>query len=87
MTSILLFFDLRKGQETLENFVTNFNLSLQLNIKKNYEKGLISSQIWYSWHNIIFIIQLAKMDPSFLKYLLVALIILKYLLVALIYYL
>ena len=78
MTSIPLFFDSRKGQETSKNFVTSFNLSLELNIKKSYEMALISSQIWYYWHIIlqtliiIFIIQLAKMDPSFLKYLLVA---------------
>ena len=79
MTSIPLFFDSRKGQETSENFVTSFNPPLQLNIKKSYEMALISSQIWYSWHNItvqalmiIFIIQLLRMSPSFLKYLLVA---------------
>ena len=52
MTSIPLFFDSRKSQETSENFVTRFNPPLQLNIKKNYEMALISSQIWYSWHNI-----------------------------------
>lgn len=52
MTSIPLFFDSRKGQGTSENFVTSFNPPLQLNIKKNYEMALISSQIWYSWHNI-----------------------------------
>ena len=45
MTSIPLFFDSRKGQETSENFVTSFNLSLQLNIKKSYEMALISFQI------------------------------------------
>ena len=77
MTSIPLFFDSRKGQETSENFVTSFNPSLQLHIKKSYEMALISSRIWYSWHNIaslnnIFIIQLVKMDSNFLKYLLVA---------------
>ena len=52
MTSIPLFFDSRKGQETSENFVTSFNPPLQLNNKKSYEMALISSQIWYSWHNI-----------------------------------
>ena len=52
MTSIPLFFDSRKGQGTSENFVTSFNPPLQLNIKKSYEIALISSQIWYSWHNI-----------------------------------
>ena len=53
MTSIPLFFDSRKSQETSENFVISFNPPLQLNIKKSYEMALISSQIWYSWHNII----------------------------------
>ena len=52
MTSIPLFFDSRKGQGTSENFVTSFNPPLQLDIKKSYEIALISSQIWYSWHNI-----------------------------------
>ena len=52
MTSISLFFNSRKGQKTSENFVTSFNSPLQLNIKKSYEMALISSQIWYSWHNI-----------------------------------
>ena len=52
MTSISLCFESRKGQETSENFVTSFNFLLQLNIKKSYEMALISSQIWYSWHNI-----------------------------------
>ena len=51
MTSIPLFFDSRKGQKISENFATSFNPSLQLNIKKSYEMALISSQIWYSWHN------------------------------------
>ena len=52
MTSISLFFNSRKGQKTSENFVTSVNSLLQLNIKKSYEMALISSQIWYSWHNI-----------------------------------
>ena len=52
MTSIPLFFDSRKSQKTSENFVTSFNPPLQLNIKKSYKMALISSQIWYSWHNI-----------------------------------
>ena len=52
MTSIPLLFDSRKSQGTSENFVTSFNPPLQLNIKKSYEMALISSQMWYSWHNI-----------------------------------
>lgn len=52
MTSIPLFFDSRKGQGRSENFSTSFNPPLQLDIKKSYEISLISSQIWYSWHNI-----------------------------------
>lgn len=52
MTSIPLFFDSRKGQGKSENFTTSFNPPLQLDIKKSYEIALISSQIWYSWHNI-----------------------------------
>ena len=52
MTSIQLFFDSKKSQKTSENFVTSFNPPLQLNIKKSYEMAIISSQIWYSWHNI-----------------------------------
>ena len=77
MTSIPLFFDSRKGQGTSENFVTGFNSPLQLNIKKSYEMALISSKydifgIILQALIIIFIIQLAKMNPSFLKYLLVA---------------
>ena len=48
MTSILLFFDSRKGQKISENFVTSFNPPLQLTIKKSYEMALISSQVWYS---------------------------------------
>ena len=52
MTSIPLFFDSRKGQKTSKNFATSFNPPLQLNIKKSYKMALISTQIWYSWHNI-----------------------------------
>ena len=52
MTSIPLFFDSRKGQGTSENFTTSFSPPILLDIQKNYEISLISSQIWYSWHNI-----------------------------------
>ena len=77
MTSIPLLFDSRKGQKTSENFVTSFNLPLQLNIKKSYKMALISSQIWYSWHNITsfnnnFYYSTGENGSKFLKYLLVA---------------
>jgi len=52
MISIPLFFDSRKGQGKSENFTTSFSLSIPLDIRKNYEIALISSQIWYSWYNI-----------------------------------
>ena len=52
MASIPLIFDSRKGQGKSEDFITNFNPPLQLDIKKSYEISLINAQIWYSWHNI-----------------------------------
>jgi len=52
MISIPLFFDSRKGQGKSEDFTTSFDPPLQLDVSKNYEIALISSQIWYAWHNI-----------------------------------
>src|SRR6267154_4715459 len=47
-----LFFDSTKGVGSSQNFKIIYNPPLQLDQKKKYVIGLVSSEIWYSWYNV-----------------------------------
>jgi hypothetical protein len=47
-----IFLDSRQAGGSSENFTVNFESPLQLDSNKQYEIGLVSANIWYSWFNV-----------------------------------
>ena len=47
-----LFLDASSASGVSSNFTVYFNPPIELGVTKTYELALISTNIWYSWHNI-----------------------------------